>query len=100
VKHKIIPEMREMMKELALLEESPAMCALLEDSKKFGYSDENRSRFWCTLRELLLPHQALYQRMDELLRKQIEAAPPGQAGGPGRPASAAGPRRFFGSRLA
>jgi hypothetical protein len=71
--YKIIAELRELWQELTpILNESPAMLAVLKDSKMFGDSEEIRRRFWCTLLEALMPHPRLFQRLLEALDKQIK----------------------------
>jgi hypothetical protein len=71
---KVLPEMRALFEELSpILEQSEAYRKILEEAKVHGVMEETLRAFWMTMRELLLPHPALYHRMDELLRKQIEA---------------------------
>jgi hypothetical protein len=67
---KALPEMRALFDDLSpILQQSEAYRKVLEEAKLHGVTGETLRTFSMTLKELLLPHPALYQRMDELLRK-------------------------------
>ncbi len=81
----VLPELRALFDELSpILEQSETYRNVVEEATVHGATRETRPTFWMQLREPLLPHPTLYHRMDELLRKQIEAneaAAAKQAGG-------------------
>jgi hypothetical protein len=78
----IHPEIRALFEELSpLLEKSQAYGKVLEDAKLTGITEESRRAFWITLRELLLPHPALFYRLSDLLCSQVEASVANRAAG-------------------
>jgi hypothetical protein len=70
----ILPELRALFAELSpLMEESEVLRKLLEEARVGRPTRQNRIAFWATLRELLVPHPALYHRLVALLTRQIQA---------------------------
>jgi hypothetical protein len=64
--------MRAFFNELApMLERSEVLPKIVAEGKRVGWTLANRIAFWSAMRELLLPHPELYNRMNDLLDKQI-----------------------------
>ncbi len=69
----ILPELRALFAELSpLMEESEVLRKAL-GARTGRLTRQDRTAFWVALRELLIPHPALYQRLVPLLAKQIQA---------------------------
>ena len=71
--HPVLPEMRAFFNELApMLERSEVLPKIVAEGNRVGCTLANRIAFWSAMRELLLPHPELYQRLADLLDKQIK----------------------------